>query len=394
MTLKELTGELGIESYPEKFEEIYENRGKLDYSFIDPKTIIELNEKYDVFREYTDAVLEAAKAISENEKLSTYCAVICEHLKGCTISEAKAIPFPTVDLGIATDMFILFPLISTAPLWTQRYEEHGFSSEEIKALYKVLYISLNLSKIRSGKYCFSKAYYSWTLLYAYCEIFDFGSFNFEFEKMNSPVILLRNKNTGKHAVMMTDGEFHRSGRILGSVGFEDTEGSFSADFNETDDAYIGHTACDSLVSSEVSTLKKSEWECVVKKGDEVLSVHIPRNTDLSIEAIRASYEGGMKLARERFPEHNPKCLYCDSWIIDSQLEELLGDTSRIVGFGKTFLRFPVNTKTGRDGFSFIFLGHNGPESELPEDTSLRRKLKNLYLGGGYTYSSKGFVVEY
>ncbi len=394
MTLKELARELGIETYPEKFDEIYENSKELDFSFCDLGKIEEFNIKYDVLKEYTDAVIEGAKALSENKKLLTWCAVISAYLKNCTREEAAAVPFPQTDCGIATDMFRFFPLFSTIPAWTRRFDERGFSHDEIKGILKVLYISLNLSKIGTGKYCFTQVYYGWTLLYTYCEMFDFGSFNFQFQKMISPVILLKNKKSGKHAVMMTEGEFHRCGRVLGSAGLEDTEGSYNADFTETDDAYVGHLACDSLVSKELSTLKKSEWECVVKAGDEVISLHIPRNVDLSAEAIKASYYGGMKMAKERFPEFSPKCLFCSSWIIDAQLEDLLGDKSRIVGFGKTFLRFPDKSTGGRDGFSFVFFGHNGPESELPEDTSLRRKLKNLYLSGGHTYSSSGFVVEY
>ncbi len=396
MTLKELTGKLGIETYPEKFNEIYKNLDNLDFSFCDPKKINEFDEKYDnILKEYKDAVIDGAKALSENKELLTYCAVICKYLEECDdMKVARDVPFPSVDLGIATDMFRFFPLFSTVPAWTRRFEEHGFSHDEIKGIFRVFYISLNICKISSGKYCFTQPYFRWTLIYTYCEMFDFGSFNFQFKKISLPVVLLKNKKNGKHVLLMTEGEFHKSGRILGTIGFEDPEGSFSAEFCETDDAYVGHTACDSLVSSELSTFKKSEWECVFKSGDEVISVHIPRNIDLSLEAIYASYEGGMKLAAERFPEYSPKCLFCSSWIIDAQLEELLGDKSRIVGFGKTFLRFPNPTTVGRDGFSFVFLGHNGPESELPEDTSLRRKLKNLYLNGGYTYSSSGFVVEY
>ena len=81
MTLKELTGKLGIETYPEKFDEIYENSKNLDLSFCDLGKIKEFNEKYDnVFKEYTDAVLDGAKALSENKELLTYCAVVCEYL--------------------------------------------------------------------------------------------------------------------------------------------------------------------------------------------------------------------------------------------------------------------------------------------------------------------------
>ena len=394
MSLKDIARELNIEKYPEEFDKIYDT-AKLDYSFCDTEKINAFNDRFDVFKEHTDSVLEAAKAIAENKALSTYCAVIGEYMKDLTSSRiAAVVPLPKVNLGIATDMFALFPLLSATDDWTRRYEEHGFSHDEIKDMYKVIYISLNLSKISIGKSAFTPTYYDWTLLYTYCEIFDVGSFNFQFVKLTSKVIALKNKKTGKHVVMMTERDFHRNGRVLGTPGFEDTEGSFNAEFSETEDAFTGHLACDSIVSAELSVLKKSEWECVVRQGDEVLSIHIPRNADLSIEAIHKSYEDGMRLARERFPEHNPKCLHCASWIIDPQLEMLLGEKSRIVAFGKTFLRFPLGSQgQGRSGFSFVFLGHNGPDETLPEDTSLRRKIKELYLNGGYTYSSAGFVLE-
>ena len=335
-----------------------------------------------------------AKELLKNQNLLTWYAIISVYLRNCTRAEATAIPFPQIDCGIATDMFRIYPLLSCIPAWISRFEDHNFSDDEIKSVFGVLYQSLNLSKISMGKYCFTQIYYNWTLLYTWCEIFDCGSFNFQFIKMKSPIILLRNRESGKHTIMMTDGEFHRSGRILGSAGFEDTEGSFAAEFTETDEAYVGHTACDSLVSKEIIVLKKSEWECVAKAGDDMLSIHIPKNADLSKEAILTSFENGMKIAKERFPERNPKFIFCSSWIIDAQLEDFLSDKSRIIGLAKSFLRFPIKSKTGRDGFSFIFSGYNGPESELPEDTSLRKKIKSLYLNGGYTYSSSGFYVEY
>ncbi len=393
MKLKEIAKELGILEYPEKLDEIYESKKELVLSFLDEKVLKEYDEKYNIFREHLDTVIAAAKEISANRALSTYIATVSEYVRASTIKEASAVPFPAVDLGLSTDMMRLFPLIANFPDMLMRYETRGFSYEEIKEQCTVFYNTLGLSKAVLGKSGYTSVYFGWTLLFIYTKIFNYGSFNFEFITLTPRVILLKNKNTGKHAVMMTERDFHRDGRVLGTPGFCDEEGSFSADFVETDEAYIGHTACDSLASREITTLKKSEWEYVAKRGDEVLSVHIPRGADLSPEAIWKSYEGGMKIARERFPEYDVKCLYCGSWLIDAQLEEVLGESSKIVGFGKTFLRYPISSD-GRNGFNFIFMGYSGPDTDLPEDTSLQRKVKALYLNGGYTHPSGGFAVEY
>ena len=57
-----------------------------------------------------------------------------------------------------------------------------------------------------------------------------------------------------------------------------------------------------------------------------------------------------------------------------------------------FLRYPGGVSNGRGGFSFVFLGYE-ENADLPEDTSLRRKLKAHYLGGGNTYFVPGFIID-
>jgi hypothetical protein len=100
------------------------------------------------------------------------------------------------------------------------------------------------------------------------------------------------------------------------------------------------------------------------------------------------------MAKERFPERKPKIVYCNSWLLDPQLGELLGDESKIVAFGNRFMRFPYGEGNGRAGFSFVFLGYKEDDlASLPEDTGLRRKLKAFYLDGGNTAFVPGFMTD-
>ena len=69
---------------------------------------------------------------------------------------------------------------------------------------------------------------------------------------------------------------------------------------------------------------------------------------------------------------------------------MTGEGSKLSGFANTFIRYPLKGK-GRNGFSNVFPGHRGPESDLPENTTLQRKIKALYLNGGHTWGAGGIV---
>ena len=181
-------------------------------------------------------------------------------------------------------------------------------------------------------------------------------------------------------------------KLLGDAGYTDEEGSFDCALVETDDEYIGYPAVNNVISSKKITVKKADYDGVLTKEDYVIGLHIPRNVDFSDEAIEASLRGAVPIIRERFPEWQPKMYFCSTWLNDPGLEALLGSESRIVKFGKRFLRYPGGAANGRGGYGFVFLGYEENE-DLPEDTSLRRKLKAHYLNGGYTYFTPGIICD-
>jgi len=103
---------------------------------------------------------------------------------------------------------------------------------------------------------------------------------------------------------------------------------------------------------------------------------------------------GIEFAKEKFPEHHPKIVFCSSWLLDPQLSELLGENSKIIGFANKFMRFSYAPRRGRMGFEFVFPGYSQDKlEELPENTSLRRKLKAFYLNGGSTVFVPGFMTD-
>ena len=74
----------------------------------------------------------------------------------------------------------------------------------------------------------------------------------------------------------------------------------------------------------------------IKKGDNVIEVHIPEGDKLSPEECERSFT----LAREFFAEHFPSYEYtvftCHSWLLDDTLKNYLPGTSNIIRFGDRF----------------------------------------------------------
>jgi len=243
----------------------------------------------------------------------------------------------------------------------------------------------------TGRPGVDKLYYGWLLHYAKAMIFNHGGFNFELRTLPATVMYLKNKTTGQIVPLLRKGSFHKSGRALGALSCEDPEGAWEGEFRETEDAWWGLYSVNSLVAQAPASFPKTEWDCVLAPGDNVLSIHIPRKTDLSDAAVERACEEGLAIARRCYPELYPKCIYCSSWLLDPALAELVGTDSKIAKFGSRFVRIP-DKSAGREVFTFVFRTKNFDPSALPENTRLERGLKKLYLSGGAIHSFSGVIL--
>ena len=68
-------------------------------------------------------------------------------------------------------------------------------------------------------------------------------------------------------------------------------------------------------------------------------------------------------------------------LLSPVLEELLPDSSRILAFQHRFRILSVN-RENTGAIAWIFPGQHEPSEQLPEDTSLQKKMKAFLLSGG------------
>lgn len=230
-------------------------------------------------------------------------------------------------------------------------------------------------------------------------LFEFGRYEFELRILDRKVVYLKNKASGQIVPLMMEGTFHRDGVVLGSAGYTDPEGSFDAEFEETADCYYGHQTENGYFIPQRRAYPKSQWECVLKPGDQIMLIHIPEGADITAEYVMEAIRDVRPYIRKNYPGWDPVALHSGSWLLSPLMEQILGKESKIAKFAALFNTYPI-LSPGTSVFSFIFkmkLEDNQvlPSREvmeaLPENTRLERALKQMYLDGKAILTYNGAI---
>lgn len=391
MNLNEIAAALGVENYSHKLIEVFENLDKVCVDPCDKVFLGNLEKEYGILKEHFESVLAAAEEVKNNPILYPWVKTVATAIKTGTVQDGNGIPTPVSDKTLAGDWMPLLMLLPSIPDVQSFYRKLGFDEADVNNVLQSFYRGIESSQKNMGRPGYNRSYFNWQLTYVRGELFRFKSFNYELRSMPCGYIL-KNRENGTILPLTSGGKYHRSGMELGSAGFEDEEGSFEATFTETEDAYIGHPAVDFRILRKAQTYLKTEWECVLRPGDNIVSVHIPAKTDLSPEAVEKSYTEGLEFIDKFFPHFKPKAYFCNSWLMDPHLAEILGNESKIAQFQNGFTRW-ASASNGREIYSFVFVGFKGEIKDLPEDTTLMRGIKNLYLEGDYILGYNGVLFR-
>lgn len=132
-------------------------------------------------------------------------------------------------------------------------------------------------------------------------------------------------------------------------------------------------------------------EIGLKKGDNVLDVHIPRGESLKPELYRESFAMAEQFFAKFFPEYQYEYYTCFSWMLDDVLHNFLKESSNILQFASLFT---VADRRPMDSIlHFMFKYGIQDREELREcgaATEFARKVKEYALSGGVFYNTLGY----
>lgn len=144
----------------------------------------------------------------------------------------------------------------------------------------------------------------------------------------------------------------------------------------------------SMTLFRVGTL---EYEFCTHEGEPVMGIHIPSDADLSRDSVDGSLKQAGEFFRNYFSDYKYNKYTCDSWLLSSALLPLLPEKSNIRSFQQRFHIIRENAED-KEYIEWVFQAAADTAYEnLPENTSLQRKIKKFMLEGGTVGASYGIM---
>ena len=355
--------------------------------FLDCEYIQKVNRETDAYPRILHLLLEEAERIEGNLPLKKYALFIYRAM------QRREVFLANLKYFMLPEGYELFAFLCLIPMIKNTYEtllKMGIDKDIIDATVKQYEGCVFIYEKRFDRLGMNKRYFDWLQHYVDCEILNINRLRFEIHYLAEPVCMLRRISDGEDILVMGEGEFNCDGLYSDTPPKKDT--AFTASFTETESEYIAYPVTEGgRAVSEPRVYPKSEYKKVISKGDAVLSVHIPVEGELSVSACRESYKRAKEVFSRFFPALDIKGFVCYSWMMSPELKKYMKPTARVLGFSSPYIKFPIHTEGG-DVLNFVFYLKFKTYEDLPEDTSLQRELKKLYLGGGYLYEYGGIFA--
>lgn len=380
--------------YEESMSE-YESRGVF---FLDDEFIESILAKYRFLTEKYDFVVRERSRVRESELCAKYSFLLYKMLvrnHGKAKIRLTNIPKPDdIALRVDFEMAAYFATLAFAPDMIDYYEKRGLPCQIITdTLQDCFEDTIKLRTVTHDRDGFDdNTYFYWNQLYTNYSIIRVGVLNFEIDAIFNRKVKIFENGNGDYRIFPLESPISQGGYIAGTAGHTDEK--FTADIEESETEYIGYSVDTdkAIVTEKREALAKSEWRIALSPGDRIISVHIPTGTSLTKENCIASYRDALVTVRNFFPEYNVKAIYCCTWLLDPQHAEMLSEKSNIVNFGRQYKRFPVLSQ-GKGVFSFLFRRPYKSLDELPENTTLERRVKAHYISGNFIYEAGGVIFE-
>jgi hypothetical protein len=202
-----------------------------------------------------------------------------------------------------------------------------------------------------------------------------GRLCFHLTPFGGGIRVYRHRQSRALTVFAEDGiRFLGDGRLDGSGRDEHPVGGWTARLARDGVTIAGYPiGPDARAQRAPVALPATEWEWAeaLVRGDTALGIHIPAGGPMSSNLCAESVSRAVAFFDAHFADRPWKALYCESWLLDTQLADLLPAESNICQFQREFSLYPSGVGDGRV-LGGIFGRFAGDIEHAPAETALQR----------------------
>lgn len=189
--------------------------------------------------------------------------------------------------------------------------------------------------------------------------------------------------------------FREDGQFASADGGSVRRGLWKSSFTATVGRVVGHPVTpQGRVLPEPVTLDTAEWHEVLRRGDPVMTVHIPSRGRMDPGSCGESFARAVTVYQDHYPDVPYRAFTCQSWLLDPQFEQLDPAPPNICAFMREWYLHPTEGAQEQQTWERVFdlFGASQPDWEnAPQDTSLRRALVAFARAGGHMRGGGGVI---
>ena len=207
--------------------------------------------------------------------------------------------------------------------------------------------------------------------------------------------VFRNRLTNQTLVLTDDGDRYTREGLLDDLQQEPSEGSWISTFSETEHGWTGNPVLpNGFAKSSTLTLPKSEWYVALQKDDPVINTHIPESGPLVPEECYKSLCRAKEFFKKYLSDYPWKAFFCDSWLLDPQLTEILENgSSNILAFQKRCYMIPYPGEADTVFRCFGIKGSRDGVATVPLRSSLQQKMALFLKAGRRFHYGAGMILK-
>ena len=243
-------------------------------------------------------------------------------------------------LGEEAGLFDTVVFLSGVPKMHEVHRARQVPEEIIRATLGDVSIGLHSHRHRFGMRPDNVGWFSY---FARGELYRLGRLQFQLDWFVPHVRACRHRETRAVLALAEAGcRFRADGQLAPT---KDEPDHWHATLEVTDTRITGCPILpQGLAIRTPVTLSSSEWELAASPTDRALAVHIPGNGPggerMDVDACGDSFRRALEFFPRHYSDFGLVGFCCESWLLDSWLEQALPPTSNIVRFQREVYLFP------------------------------------------------------